>query len=182
MEVWHTLSINKETTQKENKMTTKYASKTTISPEKTKAEIESTLRRYGADQFIQGWEPGRGLIGFRVNGLPVRMLLPLPEFNDFEFYERKLKYGTRRERRSKEAQKNAFEQAERQRWRALLLVIKAKLEAVEAGITTIEQEFLANMVLPDNSTVAESLLPRLHSAVIEGKMPPMLPERSSYAE
>ena len=32
--------------------------------------------------------------------------------------------------------------------RGLVLVLKANLEAVEAGITTIEQEFLADMVLP----------------------------------
>ena len=35
------------------------------------------------------------------------------------------------------------------------LVIKAKLEAVEAGVTTFEQEFLANMVLPDKTTVSD---------------------------
>jgi hypothetical protein len=38
------------------------------------------------------------------------------------------------------------EAATRQRWRALVLVIKAKLEAVEAGISTLESEFLANIV------------------------------------
>ena len=37
----------------------------------------------------------------------------------------------------------AQEQAERQAWWAPVLVLKAKLEAVEAGLTTLEQEFLA---------------------------------------
>ena len=157
-------------------MTNRYASKTTVSPENSRAEIERTLRRYGADQFFYGWEEGRGVIGFRIKGLPVRVVLPLPALEDFQHYEQKTKYGTSRRQRSQQAAVNAHEQAERQLWRALLLVVKAKLEAVEAGITTIEQEFLANMVLPDNTTVSETLVPRLQEAILEGRMPPMLPE------
>ena len=43
-----------------------------------------------------------------------------------------------------------------------MLVLKAKLEDVEAGLTTLEQEFLAGMmVLPGDTMVSEALLPRL---------------------
>ena len=153
----------------------RYASKTTVSPEKSRGEIETVLRRYGADQFMYGWEDGRGVIGFRLNGLPVRMVLPLPRLEDFRQYEQKTAYGTKRKNRTPNAAVSACEQAERQCWRALLLVIKAKLEAVEAGITTMEQEFLANMVLPSGSTVGDEMMPRLHQAVLEGRMPLMLP-------
>ena len=66
-------------------------------------------------------------------------------------------------------------QACRQRWRALLLVIKAKLEAVTAGISTIETEFLANIVLPDNTTAGEWMIPQIDQAYRTGQMPPMLP-------
>ena len=61
------------------------------------------------------------------------------------------------------------------RWRALLLVIKAKLEAVTAGISTIETEFLANIVLPDNTTAGEWMLPQIDRAYRSGEMPPLLP-------
>ena len=37
--------------------------------------------------------------------------------------------------------------------RTLLPIILAKLEAVESGITTLESQFLANVVLPDGGTV-----------------------------
>ena len=84
------------------------------------------------------------------------------------------KNGTRA-RRTPQAAQNAHEQAERQAWRALVLVIRAKLEAVEAGITTIEQEFLADMVLPGDVTVSEALLPRLDEALNTGRMPGLLP-------
>ena len=59
--------------------------------------------------------------------------------------------------------------------RPLVLVIRAKLEAVEAGITTIEQEFLADMVMPGDVTVGEALLPRLDDALNTGRMPDLLP-------
>jgi hypothetical protein len=42
------------------------------------------------------------------------------------------------------------------------------------GITTFEEEFLAWMVLPDNSTVGEKVLTQLAEAYKDGQMPPML--------
>jgi hypothetical protein len=65
----------------------------------------------------------------------------------------------------------AWEQACRQRWRALALVVKAKLEAVEAGISTFEEEFMAHLILPSGHTVGSYALPRLRAALESGKMP-----------
>ena len=56
-----------------------------------------------------------------------------------------------------------------------MLVLKAKLEAVEAGLTTLDQEFLGDMVLPGDTTVSEALLPRLDEALNTGRMPGLLP-------
>ena len=42
---------------------------------------------------------------------------------------------------------------QRQRARALLLVIKAKLESIDSGVETFEQAFLANIVMSDGATV-----------------------------
>ena len=63
----------------------------------------------------------------------------------------------------------------RQRWRALALVIKAKLEAVETGITGFDEEFLAHVVMPDGKTVGDHLLPQVDAAYKSGKMPALLP-------
>jgi hypothetical protein len=49
------------------------------------------------------------------------------------------------------------EQRSMQRVRALLLVIKAKLESVESEVETFEQAFLSNIVLADNLTVYERI-------------------------
>jgi hypothetical protein len=71
-----------------------------------------------------------------------------------------------------------MEAAARQRWRAVVLVVKAKLEAVESGISTLEAEFLANIVTESGRTIGEVVLPRLTEAVTSGRL---LPPKSEGA-
>jgi len=59
------------------------------------------------------------------------------------------------------------------------LVIKAKLEAVESGISVFEDEFMANIVMPDGRTVSEHVRPRIATAYESGEMPPLLPDYSA---
>lgn len=147
-----------------------YAENTSVSTERSRAEIERTLRRYGADQFMYGWEPECAMVGFRMAGRQVRFLLPMPDPKDRRFTH------TDTGRARKPLAANAeWEQASRQRWRALSLVIKAKLEAVESGISIFEDEFMANIVLPNNRTVSEFMLPQIRSAYETGSMPKLLP-------
>lgn len=63
----------------------------------------------------------------------------------------------------------------RRRWRALLLTIKAKLAAVDDGIETFDEAFLAHIVMPDGLTVAEHTLSNIESAYKGGPMQPLLP-------
>lgn len=72
--------------------------------------------------------------------------------------------------RTTDAANRLWEQACRSRWRALLLVIKAKLEAVGCGISTIEHEFLAWMVTATGQTIGERLLPDLDTTLAKGPM------------
>ena len=58
---------------------------------------------------------------------------------------------------------------------ALALVIKAKLEAVAAQISTVEEEFLAHICLPDGSTVGDWAAPQLAIAYERGSMPALMP-------
>ena len=148
-----------------------YAEKTSVSAEKSRAEIERTLQRYGADQFMYGWEEGQAMVGFRMYGRQVRFLLPMPDRTAREFTHT----PSRGKPRSESQAFEAWEQACRQRWRALFLVIKAKMEAAEAGISTFEEEFLANTVLPNNTTVGQFMLPQVRTAYESGDMPKMLP-------
>jgi len=151
----------------------RYAETTKVSSAKSRDEIERTLTRYGADQFMYGWQDDAALIGFRKDGKHIKFVLPLPSRVDTAFTTYKRGYQTLE--RTPDAAANLYEQAIRQRWRALALVIKAKLEAVEAGISIFEDEFMANIVLPDGLTVGEWMRPQIEQAYRLGHMPAMLP-------
>ena len=148
-----------------------YAAQTSVSAEKSKLEIEHTLQRFGADQFIYGWESDKAVIGFRISGRQVRFILPLPSRSAEQFVFTPVK----QERRSPAGITLAWEQGTRQCWRALALIIKAKLEAIEAGIVTVEDEFLAQTLLPSGESVSEWLQPQVTVAYERGDMPALLP-------
>lgn len=147
-----------------------YASGTTVPVQKSKLEIEQTLTKYGASRFFYGQEEGRAVIGFELSDRRVQFELPLPSREEF--------LGGRR-RHSAEAVTRACEQAQRERWRALGLSIKAKLVSVESGVETFEEAFLAHVVLPNRQTVYGYLKPHLESAYRDQKMPPLLPAGSA---
>lgn len=178
----------------------RYAQNTSVPMDRSRAEAEKTLIRYGANGFAYAWEqreepyphpkdcpackgtrlePGAQvyddrsrhavrcrrfpynapntitreviLIGFKMGTRQVRLEVPMPHETET---------GTR----------SRAEAATRQRWRALVLVLKAKLEAVASGISTLDQEFLANVVMEDGRTIGQALVPRLSEAVSSGRL------------
>ncbi len=148
----------------------RYANQTTVSSEKSRAEIETTLRRYGADSFAYVSERTRAIVAFQAAGRRVKFTLPMPDPNSEEFTHTPAR-GTLR---SPQQAHEAWEQACRQKWRALNLCVKAKLEAVESGITTFESEFMAHILLPDGRTVGEHASPMIERAYSTGTTPPLL--------
>jgi hypothetical protein len=64
-------------------------------------------------------------------------------------------------------------QREREVWRQLHLVIKAKFVNVDTGIETVEEAFLPQTVTPDGRTFAEHALPALRDSFANG-LPPVL--------
>lgn len=148
---------------------TKYAEGTTVSPEKSRVEIEGLVRKYGASKFASGWDDARATILFEAHGKRVRFVLAMPDAK-----ERSLTHRARGYVRSTVEQKNAYDAEVRRRWRALALVIKAKLEVVESGIATFEEEFLAHIVLPDGRTVGEHAVPAVTAAYRGEPLPPLL--------
>ena len=163
-------------------MTARYAAGTDVPAARSREQIETVVTRYGADQFLYGWG-GAGMVGpegaavvqFRAHGRYVRFLLPMPDRADPEF----TRTPTGKVRKDGAAAGRAWEQATRQRWRALLLNITAKLEAVEIGLATFEQEVMANIVLPDGSTVSDFMTPQIERAYSTREMPSMFPALES---
>lgn len=148
----------------------KFAIKTDVSAERSKAEIEKTLQRYGATAFMSGQNMTEAMIAFEASGRRVMFRLPMPDR-----MAKEITHDAGGKRRTDAITENFYQQALRQRWRALALCIKAKLEAVATGITTFEDEFLAHIVMPDGGTVSEHIRPRIATAYKEQKMIPLLP-------
>ena len=72
--------------------------------------------------------------------------------------------------------RNATGVQERERWRALLLLVKAKLVAVDGKIATFEEAFVGDIVLPETGkTVWESVREPLQLAYAQNKAVPLLP-------
>ena len=148
-----------------------YASNTKVGRAQSLDEIERTLMRYGATGFAYGWEGSVAMVQFQAAERRIRFLIQMPD-RDSEEFTRTPSRGTPR---SEDAAFREWDQACRQRWRALALVVKAKLEAVSAGITTFEEEFMAHIVLPNGRTVGQEALPGIAHAYETGQMQPLLP-------
>lgn len=141
-----------------------YAAKTTVPVEKSKGEIERTLTRYGAEGFAYSTGTTEATIGFIFQGRMVRLKVPLPSREDPKFLKTPSGRFRQPSEKTRDAAFRAWELACRQSWRALALAIKAKLEAVECGIFSFEEEFLSHMVLPNGNTFAEWAVPQLDEA------------------
>lgn len=126
----------------------KFAERTTVSSDQSQAEIKALVRKKGATSFGTVEDKDRAIVAFEMNGRRIRFYLPLPH--------------------------TSTDQQIRQKWRALLLAIKAKLESVDSGIETFDEAFLAHVVLPDGSIFSQ-YAEEAFARIADGRpMPPLL--------
>jgi hypothetical protein len=107
----------------------RFAQNTRVTVERSRAEIERVIIRYGATRLATVYDGDRAMMAFEAQGHRVRFVLPSP---DREVYKRQ----------------DSFEKEQRRLWRAFALVIKAQLEAVASGVFLFEDVFLAHLVEP----------------------------------
>lgn len=128
-------------------MSRRYAEDTKVPVGQSTGEVCDLLRKHGADSTAVYQGKDGSAVGFQMGGRMYKMSVPVnPEARDPE-------------------------QDERRAWRLLLLLVKAKLEAVREGATTVEREFLADTVLYDGRTVAEWAEPAIERSYRLGVMP-----------
>lgn len=116
-------------------MSSKFAEKTRVPVTQSKAELERVLVRYGCDAFVSGWSQESAMVQFSYMGRNVQITVPYP--------------------------KDADDRVQRQRWRVLLLLVKAQIESVECGLMKFEEAFLPWLVLKSGTTVYQTMLPEL---------------------
>jgi len=146
-------------------VTKSYASGSEVPVSRSRQHLEQLLMAHGAEGFAYGWTAEADRVEFVWQGQRVRFTLPRPKRDKFVLTPSGL------QRTEKQIQA-AIEGEDRRRWRALLLVVRAKVEAVESGISIFEEEFLAFIVLPNERTVGEILVPQLQDGTIGRRLLP----------
>jgi hypothetical protein len=151
-----------------------YAEGTSVSVAKSRMELDQLLQKSGAAQrgFADDDSRGLAVIWFTLKERQYRLEVPLPKMTDDA-----VKYVWRRGSkylRGADQARAAHEQLCRTRWRAIVLLIKAKLEAIEIGLSTPEREFLADLLLPDGRRLHQALTPQIAETYATGAPPPLL--------
>lgn len=157
----------------------RFAEGTSVATSKTKAQIDDLLRTHGAENRAVGEADGKGTVYFALKNRHIKLEIKLKTAADL------LKIGSKprgwtqydQPRREQWAMKEA-EQANRESWRRLWLIVKAKLEMVAEGHAELESEFLANVVLPSGQTVGEVMREPIQNAYLSGVMPRLLGDGS----
>lgn len=134
----------------------RFAERTSVPVSQSIAEIERTVKRYGGNQFVFGVAEEQAVVGFAKEGRQVRFHVPFGE-----------------------TKASVYAQRQRQRMRSLLLVIKARLEAVESGVETFEDSFMANIVMPSGKLLGQEVRQGIAQAYETGEMPTLLPDYST---
>jgi hypothetical protein len=108
---------------------------------RTRFEFERVLGRYGASDLAFVELDANASVQFAMHGHYVQLAVPLPDPNAAHFT-----HTPTGRPRTVAAQERAYEQALREHWRALLLAVRGKLQSVESGISTFENEFAGFLV------------------------------------
>lgn len=145
-----------------------YAKGSIVSPDRTREELNKILKKYGAKGFGFWDKEEHAIVAFELRERKYRFVISFEEIARFRL-------SPAGKLRTKIQQKTAHEQHIRERWRAILAVVKGKLIAVDASIETFEEAFLRYLVMPGtNQTIGEVIEPQLEEAYRSGVLPPML--------
>lgn len=155
-------------------MSRRYAADTTVPVERTQAEIGTLLAKHGATARASGVDDttGRATVIFALAGRRIRVEAPLHPTT--EATPRGWWGWTEAKKRTWTASNR--QQRERATWRGILLLLRAKLEAVEGGYSTVDREFLADVLLPGGRSVGQMVSAVVETAYRTGVPPGLLPE------
>lgn len=158
--------------------TRKYAQGTNVSIRQSLAELEDLVERFSGDEpteFAYGTTGNVSTVQFGIRGRRVRLSIRLPDLESFRSYTRSNQHASWADKRTDAQVRALWDQETRRLWRSLVDVVKAKLVAIDDGITTLEAEFLSGLVLPSGETVGERMAPDLEATLRTGELPLLMP-------
>src|SRR3954470_4723274 len=128
--------MRQETPENQHHCATCYGTGTRVEVHRSRYELERVLQKYGAGDVFFVEADANASIQFAIRGRHVQLALPLPDPDDSRFT-----HTPSGKPRTDTAQERAYEQALREHWRSLIVAVRGKLQSVESGISTFEQEF-----------------------------------------
>jgi len=139
-------------------MTKKYAEGTTVSVDRSIAELKRTCEKYGATNFgfLQG--DASTAVFFKYEGRLYRL--------DLHFQSSA--------KACNQAEEKKLKAEERRKWRVLILTIKAMFESIENDVLAAPILLQPFTVLPDNTVLGERISATIEQAYLTGNMPTLL--------
>jgi hypothetical protein len=130
----------------------RYAQDTPVTVQKSRGEITGILASHGCEKFVMGTEPGGDTLQFELGGRVFRFFVAKPtaesmKARDSRYYAQPWNVDWAAK----------AEGEHRRVWRAHVMLIKMKLEFVDGGDTSLEREFMPNLVLRDGGTLADMI-------------------------
>jgi hypothetical protein len=148
-----------------------YAQGTDVPVERSRAELERLLTGRGGRNLVVGVHDDAGVLMVQcdVQGRRLRLVLPVPTPEQY-------RHDRAGRQRTAAATAKAVEAEMRRRWRALLLVVKGRFEAIDTGIEDFDTAWMPYLVLPETGeTVGQYLRPQIDAAYTHGRLPSPLP-------
>ena len=135
-------------------MNRRFAEGTTVSVDRSRGEISSILAAHGVQRQMWGSEPKGDVLQFQLSGHTFRFSIPRPTLDEV-----RRDYVSRGGNWSRVYDAGAKVDAEwRRRWRANVLLLKAKLEFADGEASTVIRELMPYALLTDGRTLEEAII------------------------
>ena len=139
--------------------TRRFAEGTTVKVESSRAEISSILTKHGVIRQAWASEPEGDTLQFELAGHSYRFRIVRPSMPDVRrMYPNAYDWNSK------------LDAEWRRRWRANVLLLKAKLEFADGEASTVLRELMPYALLTDGRT--------LEDAIVEGGTVPLLAARA----
>ena len=129
----------------------RYAEGTTVTVESSRGEITGILAKHGVTRMAWGSEPEGDTLQFEIGGASYRFWIERPTAKSL--HERWKAEGKSPQTLRFLPNDNQVAAEWRRRWRAHVLLLKAKLEFAASGDSTLAREFMPYLLLKNGRTL-----------------------------
>lgn len=127
----------------------RYAEGTTVTVDRSRGEITGILTTHGVQRMAWATEPAGDTLTFELAGHRFLFRIARPTWADLA--------GRYVNTRTTDQQRAAVDAEWRRRWRANVLLLKAKLEFADGETSTVMRELMPYALLRDGRTLEEAI-------------------------